>query len=360
MRHAVRLGANAVCAVFRQERDSLRPLQVAHVSDRPLRDLLLPRDRTAPRTDGGLRRERVSTHQLRAEARPGRQGAADPVPDQRRVLSAERDSRRGAGRRRGLRRAEPLPHPDADGRAAGSALPADRARADAHLPVRHHPHVAHPQPHAALGARGHERLHDRRVAPERHHDGARRRHRRHHPEDEQPAGLRRSGQPARDLQPRARGVRVHGGALGQGGRAAVRLCAAQEHHRRRRRRLPGSLSDHGGRVGHRVRSLSERALQAVPRQGAARRLRPQPRAGARQDPLLAGLFDRAIAVGRPDRRHDRQLGRSRARHRAAVDQGRPGDSQPHARLRSVARLRVHRAARRTLEHRAVDVVVAVG
>ena len=85
--------ADAVCAVLRQERDPLRPLPVADLPDRPLRDLLLRRDRTASRADGRLRRERLSAHQLGAEARPGQQGAAHPLPDQRRVLPAERHSR---------------------------------------------------------------------------------------------------------------------------------------------------------------------------------------------------------------------------------------------------------------------------
>ena len=77
--------------------------------------------------------------QLRAEARPRVQGAADPVPDEQRVPAAERHPRRGAGRRRRVRRADPPAHRDADGRAAGSALPADRPRADAPVRVRHHP-----------------------------------------------------------------------------------------------------------------------------------------------------------------------------------------------------------------------------
>ena len=55
---------------------------------------------------------------------------------------------------------------------------------------------------------------------------------------------------------------------------------------------------------------------------------------------------------------DRQLRRPRARHRADLDQGRPGDPQPHPGLRSVARLRVHHPARRPLDLGAVDVVVA--
>ena len=183
-------GANRVRAVLRQEPDPLRQLQVADLHDRPLRDLLLPRDRAAPREDRRLRRERVSARQLRAEARPGLQGAAHPVLDEQRVLAAERHSRRGAGRRRRVCRTEPLPHRDADGRAVGSALPAHRPRAHAPVPVRHHPDLAHPPEHAALGVRGHVRLHDRRLAPDRSDDGARRGRRRHRAEDVRAAGLR--------------------------------------------------------------------------------------------------------------------------------------------------------------------------
>ncbi len=50
-----------------------------------------------------------------------------------------------------------------------------------------------------------------------------------------------------------------------------------------------------------------------------RNLAPSPDKGA----LRAGLFDRAVAVGRPDGGDDRQLRRPRARHRADLDQGRP-------------------------------------
>ena len=50
---------------------------------------------------------------------------------------------------------------------------------------------------------------------------------------------------------------------------------------------PGSVPDDRRGVGSAVRPLPEGALQAVPRQGAAGRLRPQPGAQPRQDPLLA-------------------------------------------------------------------------
>ena len=59
---------------------------------------------------------------------------------------------RGAGRRRRVRRADAQAHRDADGRAAGSALPADRPRADAPVRVRHHPGLAHPPQHRRCGS----------------------------------------------------------------------------------------------------------------------------------------------------------------------------------------------------------------
>ena len=63
-------------------------------------------------------------------------------------------------------------------------------------------------------------------------------------------------------------------------------------------------------------------------------------------------------VRRPDGRRRRQSQGLRARHRPAVDQGRLGHPQSHARLRQGPRLRIHRGARLALELGAVDVVVA--
>ena len=82
-----------VLSVLQQEQHPLRPLRLAHLHHRPLRDLLLPRARTAPRTDRELRRERLSAGQLRPAARPLGQGAADPVQDPQRVRAAERHPR---------------------------------------------------------------------------------------------------------------------------------------------------------------------------------------------------------------------------------------------------------------------------
>ena len=109
-----------------------------------------------------------------------------------------------------------------------------------------------------------------------------------------------------------------------------------------------------------VRSLPEGALQAVPRQGAARRLRPRPRARSAQGQVLERAVDRTVALGRPDRRHDRQRPRPRIRHRPDLGQGRRDHPQPDERLRSEHGLRVPGDAGRTLELGAVDVVVAAG
>ena len=63
-----------------------------------------------------------------------------------------------------------------------------------------------------------------------------------------------------------------------------------------------ALQDEAGRVRPAVREVPEGSLQAVPRQGAAGRLRPRPRAEPREDALRRSALDRAVALGRPDRR----------------------------------------------------------
>ena len=68
---------------------------------------------------------------------------------------------------------------------------------------------------------------------------------------------------------------------GKEGLRAVPVLAAQERARRRRERLRRSAQAQAGGVRRAVRSLPQGALQAVPRQGAAGRLRPQPRAEPR-------------------------------------------------------------------------------
>ena len=150
----------------------------------------------------------------------------------------------------------PRPHGAADRRAARSALPPRRPRADAHLRVRHHPAVADPPQRAAVGQRGAVGLHDRHLAPDRPDDGARRRGGRHGAEDDRPRGLRRLQQPAPDLQPRTRGLRVHRVEVGQGRHPPVPLRAAQERHRRRRRRLRRGVPAQAGRVRPAVRDAT--------------------------------------------------------------------------------------------------------
>ena len=214
----------------------------------------------------------------------GLQGPARPLQDAERVPAAEHRAGRAARRRAGLRRAVPRPHGAADRRARRRALPPDHARAHAHLRVRHHPAIAAPPRPAAVGGRGPVGLHDRLLEPVRPDDGARRRHRRHRPVDERLPGRRVRRRPPA-LQPRARRVRVHRVALGQGRAAAVPVRAAQERHRRRRERLRGSVPAQARGVRRAVRQVPEGSLQAVPRQGAAGRLRPRPRAEAREDAL---------------------------------------------------------------------------
>ena len=131
-------GADAVRPVLRQEPDPVQRFQVAHLQDRPLRDLLLPGDRAAPRARHLLRGERVSAGQLRPEARPRVQSPARPLQDAERVPAAEHRAGRAARRRPRLRRAVPRSHGAADRRAVRRALPPDHPRADAHLRVRHH------------------------------------------------------------------------------------------------------------------------------------------------------------------------------------------------------------------------------
>ena len=71
--------------------------------------------------------------------------------------------------------------------------------------------------------------------------------------------------------------------LGQGRAPAVPLLAAQERDRRRRRRLRRSVQMTAGRIRSAVRQVPEGSFQAVPRQGAASRLRTQPGAQSGED-----------------------------------------------------------------------------
>ena len=149
-----RRGADAVGPVLRQEQHPLRQVRVAHLHDRPLRDLLLPGDRAASRAGRRLRRERLPADQRRPEARPVVQGAADPVQDAQRVRAGER--RRPARRRKASARSPSRCRQRmraADRRSAGPALRPHRPRADAPVRVRHHPAGADPPQRAAVGER---------------------------------------------------------------------------------------------------------------------------------------------------------------------------------------------------------------
>ena len=107
---------------FGKNNHPLRRFRVVHLHDRPLRDLLLPRDREAPGARRQLRGERVSAGQRRPAPRPVVQGADDPVQDAQRVRAAERHSGRRAGRRRRVRRAVPASHAAAARRPARPPL----------------------------------------------------------------------------------------------------------------------------------------------------------------------------------------------------------------------------------------------
>ena len=148
--------------------------------------------------------------------------------------------------------------------------------------------------------------------------------------------------------------------VGQGGAAPVSLRPPQVGDRRRRQRLPGSVQDRSRRLRPAVREVPEGPLQAVPRQGAAVGLRPQPGAQPREELVQQRALRRAVAVGRSDCRRHRQPQGPGSRHRPGLGQGRQRHPQPDQGLRPVERVRVPDHARRPLEHRAVDDVGAGG
>ena len=162
------------------------------------------------------------------------------------------------------------------------------------------------------------------------------------------------------LQPRARGVRVHRVEVGQGRPAAVPVRAAQERHRRRRERLRGSVPAQARGVRRAVRQVPEGSLQAVPRQGAAGRLRQGPRAQARArrrtssvvsiEPSPSGDLMAVAAGNRKDQELDIVL--------LSTKDGKVIRNLTE-RLQQGPRLRIHRDARRLpQQRRAVDVVGA--
>ena len=133
--------------------------------------------------------------------------------------------------------------------------------------------------------------------------------------------------------------------VGQGGAAPVPLRAAQVGDRRRRERLPGGVQDRAGGLRPAVREVPEGSLQAVPRQGAAVGLRPQPGAQPGEELVQQRALRRAVALGRPHRRRHRQPQGSGSRHRAGLGQGRQRHPQPDQGLRPEIRLRVPRSRR---------------
>ena len=113
------------------------------------------------------------------------------------------------------------------------------------------------------------------------------------------------------LQHRPRRVRVHRGALRQGGHPAVPVHAAQGAARRRARgALQAGVPHDAGGVRRGLRQVAEGALQAVPRPPAARRLRARPLAQPGEDQLHPGLRLRAEPLGRDRGGHDRATART--------------------------------------------------
>ncbi len=85
-----------------------------------------------------------------------------------------------------------------------------------------------------------------------------------------------------------------------------------------------------------------------------RDLSPEPA----EDEVHDGALDRAVADGRADGRDDRQPEGPGARSRPVVGARRHGRPESHARVRPELRLRLHRHARRPVEHGLLDVVGA--
>ena len=183
--------------------------------------------------------------------------ADEPLPD----LPA-----RGGPR---LRRADPRPAAAAHRRAPGPAERPHPARADPRLRVRHDSARPLPAGHSPLDRRGPRRVLPRALGPPRPDDDPRRRD--HGPGAQALAGRVRGLQRPARLQHGPRLLRVHGGALRQGGDPAVPLHPAEGHPRRQRRRhLPAGLPHHARGVRRGLRQVAEGALQALPRQAAAR------------------------------------------------------------------------------------------
>ncbi len=116
--------------------------------------------------------------------------------------------------------------------------------------------------------------------------GAHRRSAEDEPSRESAARLR-----ADAVQPRPCDVRVHRSQMGHGRTSAVSVLASQERARQQRIGVRRSAEAEAGRFRRTVRPLSQRAVQAVPRQGTAGRLRQEPRARRREDAVCGRDFD---------------------------------------------------------------------
>ena len=97
--------------------------------------------------------------------------------------------------------------------------------------------------------------------------------------------------------------------------------------------LQAGLPHHPRGVRRRLRQVAEGALQALPRQAAAGRLRPRPLAGPGEDELHPGLRLRPEPLGGDRGGHHREPLRRRGGRGARLDQGRGGHPEPHRRLR---------------------------
>ena len=161
-------------------------------------------------------------------------------------------------------------------------------------------------------------------------DGPRRGGRRHRAEDERARRLRQRQQPAPDLQPRARGVRVHRGEVRQGrhprsscSRCARASSAAARTPTKKRFEMKPDEFDQAFE-----RYLKERFKPFRDKERPAdygRDLAPN----AEKTALRRGALDRAVALRRPDRGGHRQPQGPRARHRPALVEGRLDRPQPH-------------------------------